>query len=459
MKGLEANVGSFREIDVVQRFDAEYFRRAYVVCEEAVIRSGRSVRLRDEKAFVQRGQQPAYAEHGLPVINSKHVKGMFVSLTDENRLAVPMGRGPLIKKDDVLINGTGLGTIGRVSLYVSSANALPDNHVTITRSKTFEPEFLAAFLNGKYGQAQIQRRVRGSSGQVELYPFDILEVSIWQATAALRARICDLYATSFEKRNKASRRLAEPDDLLLAELGLVGWAPPQPLTFTASASSALAAERIDAQFFRPLFAEVEARLLATGSACELGSILSTNARGRQPQYADDGLPVINSKHVRTNRVILADNRTATEAGSATVIETGDVLVNGTGEGTIGRAAPYLHGQRALPDNHVTVLRTDRVDPVYLAVFLNSPLGQWQIERHIKGSSGQVELYPSDIARIMIWDAPDAVQQSVKAAILSAFDEERRANDLLEAAKRAVEIAIEDGEPAAMAYLDQAEGAI
>ncbi len=264
---------------------------------------------------------------------------------------------------------------------------------------------------------------------------------------------------SFEKRDKASRRLAEPDDLLLAELGLLGWTPPQPLYFTAKASSTFAAERIDAQFFRPLFAEVEARLQATGSAHELGSILSMNARGRQPQYSDDGLPVINSKHVRTNRVILADNRTAAKAGSGIVIETGDVLVNGTGEGTIGRAAPYLHGQRALPDNHVTVLRTDRVDPVYLAVFLNSPLGQWQIERHIKGSSGQVELYPSDIARIMIWDAPDAVQQSVRAAILSAFDEERCANDLLEAAKRAVEIAIEDGEPAAMAYLDQAEGAI
>jgi len=60
---------------------------------------------------------------------------------------------------------------------------------------------------------------------------------------------------------------------------------------------------------------------------------------------------------------------------------------------------------------------------------------------------------------MIWDAPDAVQQSIRAAILSAFDEERRANDLLEAAKRAVEIAIEDGEPAAMAYLDQTEGAV
>jgi len=459
LKGLDANVGTAREIETVQRFDAEYFRRAYVTCEEAVTQSGRSIRLRDEGASVQRGQQPTYSEDGIPVVNSKHVKGMFVSVTDENRRAVLMGRGPLIKEGDILINGTGLGTVGRVSLYVSEENAIPDNHVTIARSKTFEPEFLAAFLNGKYGQAQLQRRVRGSSGQVELYPLDILEVSVWRASAALTARVCKLYATSFEKRDAASRRMAEPGDLLLAELGLLGWTAPQPLSFTASANSAFTAERIDAQFFRPLFAEVNAKLLATGSACELGSILSTNARGRQPQYSDDGLPVINSKHVRTNRVILVDNRSATDAGSPIVIETGDVLMNGTGEGTIGRAAPYLHNRRALPDNHVTVLRTDRVDPVYLAVFLNSPLGQWQIERHIKGSSGQVELYPSDIARIMVWEAPEAVQQSVRAAILSAFDEERRANDLLEAAKIAVEIAIESGEPAAMAYLDHAAGTI
>lgn len=52
-----------------------------------------------------------------------------------------------------------------------------------------------------------------------------------------------------------------------------------------------------------------------------------------------------------------------------------------------------------------------------------------------------------------------MQQAVREAILSAFDEERRANDLLEAAKRAVEIAIVDGEPAATAFLDQAEEAI
>lgn len=458
MEGLEASLGDSREVAEIARFDAEYFRREYVKAEETIIQSGNSVTLRADKAIVQRGQQPDYADQGLPVVNSKHVKGMFVSVSTENRLATQSSRGPTVKSGDVLVNGTGLGTVGRVSMYVSKSKALPDNHVAVTRANSFEPEYLAAFLNGRYGQAQLQRRVRGSSGQVELYPSDILDVSIWQGSDALRKKICDLYTLSFNKRKLSLARLLEPQELLLIELGLHDWKPSQPLTFTASASSAVNAERIDAQFFRPLFAEVEARLLATGSACKLGSILTTNARGRQPQYADDGLPVINSKHVRNNKVILSTNRIASEEGSPVLIETGDVLINGTGEGTIGRAAPYLHEQLALPDNHVTVLRTDAVDPVYLAAFLNSPLGQWQIERHIKGSSGQVELYPNDIARIVIWDAPNKVQQLVRSAVLSAFDEELCANELLEAAKRGVEIAIEDGETSALAFLDAAEEA-
>ncbi|MBX4986814.1 hypothetical protein [Rhizobium lentis] len=320
---------------------------------------------------------------------------------------------------------------------------------------------MAAFLACSFGQAQIDRYVTGATGQLHLYPNDVDRILIPDFSEQFQARISHIYDWQAVEHGASKSSQGRAEGELLEQLGLRGWAPPQPLTFTGRASSAFNAERIDAQYFRPLFVEVEARLAATGSALELGSILTTNARGRQPQYADggEGLPVVNSKHVRTNRVILSDNRTATEEGSAVVIENGDVLVNGTGEGTIGRAASYLHTQRALPDNHVTVLRTDAVDPVYLGVFLNSPLGQWQIERQIKGSSGQVELYPNDIARIMIWNAPDEVQQSVRAAILSAFDEERRARDLLEAAKRAIEIAIEDGEPAAMAYLDEAGSTI
>jgi type I restriction enzyme M protein len=166
------------------------------------------------------------------------------------------------------------------------------------------------------------------------------------------------------------------------------------------------------------------------------------------------LPVINSKHVNRGEVRLdEDNRAATFDDRTPLIQLGDVLMNGTGVGTIGRSAPYLHQTPAVPDNHVTILRPKPgVDPVYLSVFLNSIAGQIQVEQWQRGSSGQIELYPDDIAQFLVWVAPTATQRSVKQAIESSFQEKQRSTILLDTARRAVEIAIEVSEAAALAYL-------
>lgn len=108
-----------------------------------------------------------------------------------------------------------------------------------------------------------------------------------------------------------------------------------------------------------------------------------------------------------------------------------------GVGTIGRTAPYLHDQEAIPDNHVTVLRPKKhsIDPVYLSVFLNSLAGRYQVNKWLRGSSGQIELYSNDIAQFLIWIAPDEIQQSIKTAIDGAFAKKQSAITLLDAAKR------------------------
>ena len=69
-------------------------------------------------------------------------------------------------------------------------------------------------------------------------------------------------------------------------------------------------------------------------------------------------------------VLLTDNRFASlsEKEEPLFIKKGDVLINGTGVGTIGRAACYLHEQNALPDNHVTILRTDKINP-FICLFI------------------------------------------------------------------------------------------
>ena len=169
-------------------------------------------------------------------------------------------------------------------------------------------------------------------------------------------------------------------------------------------------------------------------------------RGKQPIYSSAGLPVVNSRHVQPNRVSLEKYRTAVpavpNAFTSLNIKQGDLLLNGTGVGTIGRAAPYLMDTEAIPDNHVTIIRTRTLDPVYLSVFLNSQTGQAQVRKHQRGSSGQLELYPRDIARFEVWKAPESVQREIRQLIVNAHEARNRSRLLLEEAKARVEELIE-----------------
>jgi type I restriction enzyme M protein len=97
-----------------------------------------------------------------------------------------------------------------------------------------------------------------------------------------------------------------------------------------------------------------------------------------------------------------------------------------------------------------------IDPVFLAVQLNSLIGQMQVDQYFKGSSGQIELYPSDIEAFSIWKAPTEIQDMIHQNVDAAHATRREARTLLERAKLAVEVVIEKGEAAGLALLDTAE---
>ncbi len=468
MEGLEASVITRAEVllyNEVGRLDATYFLKSDVAKLHS-LGALQHDKLGDV-CYVTDGIHTSidFAEgSGIKVISAKHPKNGFLDLSSVEEISEQSHRAnprTALRENDVIVST--VGTIGNAAVVRSEAlPANSDRHVAILRTlqdaqRPVCQEYVSVFLNSSYGRMQSRRETTGNV-QPNLFLVKIRDIKLARFSDELEDRISQLSLSSLGQHRASHDAISQAEKILLEALGLADWTPPQPLSYSARACDAFAAGRLDAQYFSPLFTEVEQRLLATGDAVELGAILDTISRGRQPEYSDEGLPVVNSKHVRTNKVLLDhNNRRAAEAGSNVVIEKGDILVNGTGVGTIGRAAAYLHGQKALPDNHVTVLRTNRIDPIYLAVFLNSPLGQLQLERHIKGSSGQIELYPNDIAKVMFWEAPQHVQTGVRNAILSAFNEERRTNELMEAAKRTVEVAIEEGEDAAMAFLDKVEG--
>jgi type I restriction enzyme M protein len=218
----------------------------------------------------------------------------------------------------------------------------------------------------------------------------------------------------------------------------------KPVGYTARFSDLEQSRRADPEHFYPAFQNLVAGLPNSIHLVPLGPQLNFCQRGKQPHDTDKGWPVINSKHVQNNRVVFEDNRSAIlNNGNDPQIRYGDILMNGTGRGTLGRVAPYLTENPAIPDNHVTTLRSPTLDPAYLSFYLNSPAGQLQVEMHQRGTSGQLELYPFDIRKFLVWVAPESFQAEIRKLYDQAAESERQSRELLEQAKARVEQLIEE----------------
>lgn len=80
-----------------------------------------------------------------------------------------------LRKHDLLISATGIGSTGRVEIYVENNNpTVTDGHIAVVRLKpNSKPYYVLAYLRTEYGRRQLKRMERGTSGQIELYADDI----------------------------------------------------------------------------------------------------------------------------------------------------------------------------------------------------------------------------------------------------------------------------------------------
>ena len=172
-------------------------------------------------------------------------------------------------------------------------------------------------------------------------------------------------------------------------------------------------------------------------------------RGRQPAYADDendptsleweGMvtsdgSVLDSDGGKRNVCALKSNcirrgfidfslarsvsRDFHESKEKSHVLPNDILINSTGDGTIGRVAVFNSKFPAVADGHISIVRLEEPDAAwYIAAFLLSDLGQRQIYRYINGSSGQVEIYPQDLARIWVKPPKSPAHKKAVAARL------------------------------------------
>jgi len=455
MDGLEAVEARLSDLERTKRIDSEFFKKEHIEITSTL--KQKALKSLTEIARVSDGNHMTISENftdsGIPYYRGQDIHQFFVeqsspTFINEDTYNLPQMKRCHLKKGDVLLSI--VGSIGGVAFVGTDNLATCNCKLAILRPKSITPEYLAIYLKSKFGQGQINRFTRGAV-QMGLILEDMDQFFIPDVKSDFEKLVSSTVESVKSCLRVSELEYKKAEELLLSELGLNDW---QPISDTIAvkrfSDSWGGCDRGDAEHYQPKFDQLIQKLESKVKLQPLGNLLTVNQRGKQPNYLEEdedteGLPVVNSKHVREGSVILTDNRFATipENDNALFIQKGDVLINGTGVGTIGRCAPYLYDQDALPDNHVTILRTEVLDPVYLSIYLNSITGQFQVEQYFKGSSGQIELYPNDIANFLIWEAPKSIQQKIKQKVEDSHHKREQSKQLLEIAKTGVERAIED----------------
>jgi len=127
--------------------------------------------LSDVTELIVRGGAPKYVDagEGIVVINQKCIRDKRVDIGPARWTSSSRVRDDrILRVNDVLVNSTGVGTLGRVSRWISKIDATVDSHVTILRFCREIVDPVCAGFAVLHAQNAIEMMGEGSTGQTEL---------------------------------------------------------------------------------------------------------------------------------------------------------------------------------------------------------------------------------------------------------------------------------------------------
>ena len=164
--------------------------------------------------------------------------------------------------------------------------------------------------------------------------------------------------------------------------------------------------------------------------CQLRDLCSFLSRGKSPKYSEtpNQYPVFAQKcnlkdgDISLTQARFLDENTISKWPEKYRLRDGDVLVNSTGTGTVGRTrmfkSEYLGNYPfVVPDSHVSVVRSfDEIDSTYIFYCLYCQDGQQYFAENLAGSTNQKELYIDVIGDKSIMLPPINEQKRIVAKI-------------------------------------------
>lgn len=356
---------------------------------------------------------------------------------------------------DVLFNRTNsYDKVGRTGIYYSHntpqtfasylVRFIPDNINLLS-------EYLTAFLNTRYGIQEIRRRARQSINQTNVNPEEVKRILIPILKIELQVYIKSLYRFADALRVKATNRYKEAETELAKWLNIRIEAQTAPVVSEKAISNSFnVTGRLDAEYYQPKYDLIVSSLNTQETLESICNLYDENyLPDEEKYYRYIELANVGGFGEITETDSIVGEELPTRARR--IVKTGQVIVSSI-EGSLQSCAlitDELDG--ALCSTGFYVVDSNKLNSETLLVLFKSEAIQALLKQRCSGTI-LTSINKDEFLSLPLPDIDEEIQTRISERVKESFALRRKSKQLLEDAKRAVEIAIEQDEESAIEWL-------
>ncbi len=450
------------------RFDAEYYEPKYLDILKCIEKKAKDftklshLGLQIDASAFYPALEPYYNKGNLPFLRVQDINN---KINYEDCLGIP----ETIEKDktfetlkfvqtgDIVI--TKGGSIARVGLVERKSAACRDLiFINSSKLSNIEYKFLYVYCLS-YIYKNLLIRSSSMTAQPHLTITLVREVPIYGPNLAFKTFIAKLVdkLSNLDKLCHCSYIKAE--NILLDELNIENWSPKHKLWSVKNYSDVKDANRLDAEYFQPKYDEIMNILNKNGYTRLIDNFNIVRNSGLE--YHEDGkIGVIKTKQIKDKFIDFNVESKTNLYEDNVIVKNKDVLFASMGVGSLGKTNIYYNfenNNEFIIDSTLKIFRkkiNGSISPELLEAYLHTQIAQELIYQNVVGSSGIISVYESYLQELPIPIINNSVEQKIVENIKTAHLLYYQSKQLLEIAKRGVEIAIEQDEDIATNWINQ-----
>ena len=462
MDGHECSEILFSQLERTNRLDSEFYKKKSLAIVKLLedISAKPLINLIDVSDGNHMSISDKFTDEGIPYYRGQDIHNFFIE--DANPICIDeetfnnsyMQRSHL-KKGDVLLSI--VGTIGKVSLVSKDDKATCNCKLAILRPHDVKKSALIAiYLRTKYGFDQVDKFKRGAV-QMGYLLEDMNQILMPEFSDDLEKIITKAIEGVKLLTDRSNKQYADAENCLLSEIGIDMSAITNGGVSVKSFSESFGnTGRLDAEYYQPKYDTlVKAICLSTHKKLrEIVSIVKSIEPGSNA-YRDEGIPFIRISDISKYEISKPDKYLEPNSEydlPEYYLKKDEILFSK--DGSVGIAYKVENDTKKISSSallHIIVKNTSEILPDYLTIVLNSEVVQLQAERDAGGSIIK-HWKPSEIEEVLIPILDMNKQKEISAKAAKSFELRYRSKELLECAKTAVEMAIEQDENTAITWI-------